>query len=842
MTASSQRVIAAAATSSASPTSGPVKPTGAQLLAAFPPRPIAPSWSATEASRAAVMALVLAAPFTLDNPASQQTRRLGVLAVLNWLQTHPGDSWQQRWLASGAEDQTDWRDLVTAAAAGRSRARTATGTHLPHLSPGLLVLICADVIRPGMGWLLRFAPARRGLATEMARTRDPAVFAALAESCTQGRVGLQSGQQALTRVAVILAAKGGPVAAIRVGDCVELLQITAGMRATSEGHAHSPLFYHLLRSHGVLGEDAPAAIEMFSGRGQPTCEQLIDRYKIACRPVRDVLVDYLRERQPSVDFSSLQRFAYLLGKLFWADLEAHHPGIDSLQLPREVAAAWKQRVLTRTRTTTSPAGEPVTQVSVRLDGRSVLSAVRAFYLDLAEWADDDPARWGPWAVRCPVSASDVSHKKDRSRRKSRMDQRTRERLPVLPALLSWVDAERARTAEVLAAAERTPPGELFTTAGQTLRRTVMRTETTGRIWAEQPDTGQRCDLSFEEHRGFWTWAMVEVLRHTGIRIEELTELSHHSLIQYRLPATSELIPLLQIAPSKTDAERLLVISPELADVLSTIVARVRGGQPHVPMVVSYDKNERVYNAPMPLLFQWRRRLENRPVSETSLRGYLDHALTALGVKDAGGRPMRYTFHDFRRLFITDAIMHGMPPHIAQLVAGHRDINTTMGYKAVYPEEVINGHRAFIARRRALRPSQEYRTPTDEEWAEFIGHFEHRKVAVGDCGRSYDTPCIHEHSCLRCPLLRPDPTARPRLLEIRDNLIARIAEAESHRWLGEAEGLKVSLAGARAKLAQMDQITARRNNSTVDLGIPSFTDAASRTVTTPAAPPTSEKPR
>ena len=70
---------------------------------------------------------------------------------------------------------------------------------------------------------------------------------------------------------------------------------------------------------------------MFSGRGQPSCEQLIDRYRIACRPVRDVLVDYLRERQPSVDFSSLQRCAYLLGKLFWADLEAHHPGIDSLQ-------------------------------------------------------------------------------------------------------------------------------------------------------------------------------------------------------------------------------------------------------------------------------------------------------------------------------------------------------------------------------------------------------------------------------------------------------------------------------------------------------------------------------
>ena len=472
-----------------------------------------------------------------------------------------------------------------------------------------------------------------------------------------------------------------------------------------------------------------------------------------------MLVDYLRERQPSVDFSSLQRLAYLLGKLFWADLEAHHPGIDSLKLPRDVAAAWKQRVMTRTRTTTAPDGEQVTA-------------------DLAAAGRPQRADRGPRLL--------PRHRRVGRRRPGPVGavggalpgQRQR-RLPQEGPLPAQVPDGPAhpRTAAGAARAGRlgrgrtgphrrrccTPPntpqpGELFTAAGQTLRRAVMKTETTGRIWAEHPDTGQRRDLTFEEHRGFWTWAMVEVLRHTGIRIEELTELSHHSLIQYRLPGTGELIPLLQITPSKTDAERLLVISPELADVLSAIIARIRGGQPDVPLVVSYDKNERVYNPPMPLLFQWRRRLENRPVSETALRSYLDHALAALGVKDAGGHPMRYTFHDFRRLFITDAIMHGMPPHIAQLVAGHRDINTTMGYKAVYPEEVINGHRAFIARRRALRPSEEYRTPTDEEWAEFLGHFERRKVALGDCGRSYDTPCIHEHSCLRCPLLRPDPAA------------------------------------------------------------------------------------
>ena len=76
--------------------------------------------------------------------------------------------------------------------------------------------------------------------------------------------------------------------------------------------------------------------------------------------------------------------------------------------------------------------------------------------------------------------------------------------------------------------------------------------------------------------------------------------------------------------------------------------------------------------------------------------------------------------EFRRIFLTDAIMNGLPPHIAQIIAGHRDINVTLGYKAVYPDEAIQAHLAFLARRRARRPTEEYRTPTDEEWQEFLG--------------------------------------------------------------------------------------------------------------------------
>jgi hypothetical protein len=67
-------------------------------------------------------------------------------------------------------------------------------------------------------------------------------------------------------------------------------------------------------------------------------------------------------------------------------------------------------------------------------------------------------------------------------------------------------------------------------------------------------------------------------------------------------------------------------------------------------------------------------------------------------------------------------------------------------------------------------------------------------------------------------LAEGPTQRPRLVEIRDNLAARIAEAEREGWLGEVEGLQVSLAAAEDKLAQIDK---RSRTAPVALGNPTL---------------------
>ena len=222
---------------------------------------------------------------------------------------------------------------------------------------------------------------------------------------------------------------------ITVGDCLELLEISAVQCDQHGRAARAPTSTSSCTPWAIFPADAPPTVRMFSTmyQGQLTPDELIDRYDLACRPVRDLLVDYLSERQPGLDYTTLTGLATHLGLLFWKDLENHHPGIDSLHLPPDIAAAWKQRIQTKD----GPRG-PVKTGCPASDVASCLNTVRAFYLDIAQWAAEDPARWGKWAVRCPIRARTMQSRKERSHRKSRMDQRTRERLPAVPALAASV--------------------------------------------------------------------------------------------------------------------------------------------------------------------------------------------------------------------------------------------------------------------------------------------------------------------------------------------------------------------------------------------------------------------
>ncbi|MFI0716407.1 hypothetical protein ACH4SK_38600 [Streptomyces inhibens] len=529
------------------------------------PRACETSWWQTRQSRESLVKRLLG---LFTNPTAgltrDQTRRRGLSKLLDWLEGQPGESWQDRWMASGADSAGfEWTDLPL-------MGRGATKRHQrDELATGLVLLVAGQAIRPSYAWLLR-----QRLTVMLAEARaasDPDAFRRLEQSAQHATVAARS--DALNKLTWIVIRKGSLVKDITVGDCIEL---TASLEEHHfRGSAGRPLFYALLKETGVLPASAPLRLRVLRIQGRRSVEQIVDGYGIECRAVCDLLVEYFTERAPELDHVSLRSIARNLCRLFWRDLEIHNPGIDSLRLAPEVAQAWKDRLAY----IRDAEGHPVRP---RVNFRSELVFVRAFYQDIARWAADDPGRWAPWVAPCPIKASECATKKSRSGVKSRMDQRTRTQLPLLPALLRAVDRQRKDAETRLTVARATPAGERFLVAGQEFER--CRSGQAHRIYATELTTGRRRNLTHEEEAGFWSWAAVEVLRHTGIRIEEMLELTHHSFIAYTLPTTGEVVPMLQVAPSKTDAERLLLVSPELAEVLTAVIFRVRARNAALPLV------------------------------------------------------------------------------------------------------------------------------------------------------------------------------------------------------------------------------------------------------------------
>ncbi len=329
----------------------------------------------------------------------------GARTVLAWLLTHPGTGWQDRWVAAGYQ-------------------------------PYNLYLHVQQVHRPEM----------------FARIREAAPG-----------LGLHSRQleEGLRLLAKIVLHTGRDVDQLSAEDIFtyRAWSIREGRRNRAGIH----LSWTLLREVVDLGEHVTLRAALRLGQ-RPTAE-LVDRYGIRCAPIRQVLIRYLDERRPGLDHGSFVSLVSVLVRNFWIDIEHHHPGIDTLRLPHEVAEAWKLRMTIVTKN-----GLAGRQRKSRLD---VLMLVRAFYLDIAEWALEDPGTWAPWAVPSPVRRGDLAGMgKQRRQTTAAMHQRIRERLPHLPVLADTAAHHRTSQAAFLHAATATADGHVFEHEGRGFRRTT----------------------------------------------------------------------------------------------------------------------------------------------------------------------------------------------------------------------------------------------------------------------------------------------------------------------------------------------------------------------------------
>ncbi|WP_328401027.1 tyrosine-type recombinase/integrase [Nocardia sp. NBC_00403] len=208
---------------------------------------------------------------------------------------------------------------------------------------------------------------------------------------------------------------------------------------------------------------------------------------------------------------------------------------------------------------------------------------------------------------------------------------------------------------------------------------------------------------------------------------------------------------------------------------------------------------------MPYLFQRRSGANRIVLSRGGVLNWLIDTCKELSAINPAFKDLHFTPHDLRRLFATDLANSGLPIHIGAALLGHLNLETFRGYVAVFDEDVVMHYQAHLENRRRTRPADEYREPTAEEWDGFQEHFDKRKVELGGCARPYGTACQHEHACIRCPMLNINPKMLPRLAEIEADLVERRARATQESWLGEIEGIDLTLLFLRQKRSETERL-------------------------------------
>lgn len=722
---------------------------------------------------------------------------------LEYLSDFPGHNWQQRWEASPLG-----RAEIGAAALDDHRV------HGMGRAAGVRTLFCLRIIRPS---LAAFRRHTFGSYPEffIAAQQDP-LLNKYAEQVEAHPIAHKYRRTALIDMCTLLTVHDAALSDITAPNLVYFAHenrrtIAALFPERSDANKIiGRAAWDVLVAMGHFPPDTPTSLRAAMVRGQQSVEELVDQYPIRNRAVRQLLIDYFTRRRADADYATLKQLVWALAHQFWHGIEQINPEQADLHISEEVYAAWRQMISTR------KDGRP------RAGADGIVINVRSFYFDLHTWAAEEPHTWAIWVAPCPVPPSELRGLGKRRRRiNDRTADRTRQRQPLLPILVEHVESRYDHTRTLLAMASKVSDGEIFSHQGRTYSRYLNENDRKNIRHGPVPvrvldqEAGTIVHVSAEEESAFWEWAFVETLRHSGARIEEVLELTHLSVRQYQRP-NGEVIALLVIAPSKTDRERVIPMSPELFHVIASVIRRHASQGRPIPLTSRYDRHDKVWSAPMPFLFQRTNGATAAVFSATAVQAMLRRRCEEIAKDRPAFRELTFTPHDFRRIFATELVNSGLPIHIGAALLGHLSVQTTRGYVAVFDEDVVSHYQAHIHQRRQERSDGEYREVTPEEWTEFEEHFDKRKVELGSCGRPYGTPCQHEHACVRCPMLHVSPKMMARLDELEEDLLNRRQRAVSEGWAGEIEGLDLTLTFLRDK---REETRRRTKRPTVDLGIP-----------------------
>ncbi|WP_406165893.1 hypothetical protein OIE52_05205 [Streptomyces canus] len=532
-----------------------------------PPNPPQPFGDLAAAS---VEELFEAADMVGDGDASsvRSKRRQSVSAITQYLSAFPGGTWQERWTASELDDAEDPIPFSQV-----RRRWVETGS----IVQGVTLMTTFRAIHPSLRALrANMLPNFAEVFLTGQGTADIDAALRAIESSPYSGLSRRRARHDLAAALVtqkIAMSDLTPSALLHYAWEWRRICTTIGNGEVSFG---ARVLWEILCETGHFPPTTPNTLRRALNGNPHDLAALISRYELRNKAVERLLVDYMRIRvADGLDFSSASALARTLARNFWQTIESVNPDQNDLRLSPETYRAWLERISVKAD------GQP------RIDTDNIQLAVRAFYLDLSAWATAEPERWGMWAAPNPIPPSATRGYAVRQRRRQEgIADRIRILQPLLPRLVQHIDDELAAARRLLAATQKAQPGELFTCEKIAYRRMWTKYDSDRARWdGTAPVRAQRLsdatvtNAELTEDTAFWTWAVIHTLRLTGVRIEELLELSHLSIRQYQRP-NGEVIGLLVIAPSKTDRERVIPMSAELFHVIAEIIRRLtRTGRP-----------------------------------------------------------------------------------------------------------------------------------------------------------------------------------------------------------------------------------------------------------------------
>lgn len=509
---------------------------------------------------------------------------------------------------------------------------------------------------------------------------------------------------------------------------------------------------------------APTVAEMVIARDLP------DAY-------REVTRLYLEAYQVRIS----SRYSTLRSKLqglarFWRFMKASFPAIASTAdvrpehiqayIPHSLASA-------RANSRSGPSGVGQGSTTANHD----LATIRTFFSDIASWSLEEASPFRSYAPPAPPLTF-------RDTQVAEISQAYRQQEAAMTRRI--IDLEREMP-KVRALAH-----ELWQSARDEVTRSDSR-----EAWRA-------------EAIAFWNWAFLELLVQSGLRIEEAHNLTVFDILR-RTDNLGRAYFLLHIEPSKFDKARLIPIGDSLGKVLSEIIIHVKRfyGRDHVPPIDHFDFHQQQPLPRAPYLLQGRTR--PHMIGRSTIRAGVVELSRKAGAQRHDGRPLDIAPHDCRRVFASEHLNNGTPPHVLRALLGHERLDTVMIYAKLYPGTLVEEYRRHIRGvYQAIHGPEVLKAPTAAEWAALERSCGLRDMGTHLCALPAGDHCPKGLVCLGCVHAQPKKAALPLFEKMRASHARELARAEARNEpLGQ-------LASRRLELARLDQAVRRARELSTDV--------------------------